>query len=446
MRMAKKLVSMFSLAVAMMTACYAQGAGEKGKPACDPWDCPERWGKTRQQVFQEVNSLQEKLQTKPPAEDERTSPAANAPEAKPPAAKETKPAAEPPKAQATLPPARGAAQPVEQQVPPLEWSDWQEVGTCGRSIGTPITLHVRLTKHDGKSDYGVRTRFANPEAYRASASGTADFLGDDGRGSRKKLAAAGEKTWKVPGQTEVLDPFSTAEQDLGTIFPSAPFQKVPTRIQRIDFQMAVTSYMSPPTRHDGYLSSTDFKDWERCSWTFRPVYREQTKDLPKTLPKAGPGLAPKAASAPPPQAEPRTEWQNLACRFEKTDRRNKNIDGSNTTVEVQTSELAVRNGMMELKRTYEASGYVPGKLFLLIVEGFEVPLRDIASVEDAGDSDAHWIKLNLGKIVSVSRKKRYTNGDESIEMEEYGDSITFCASSAAQKKELLEALRVSVKK
>jgi len=125
-----------------------------------------------------------------------------------------------------------AVAPMQDPAPPLSWQEWQSIGSCGG-----VDLFVAVSADDGRNDFELKIKIDNKNLHAIQT-----------RFSAFIQSEAGEKTYRSNVGLGRLNGGRTAEACsttpslcFGVLFPSAVFQKQPTRIAKLVAKLVLTN-------------------------------------------------------------------------------------------------------------------------------------------------------------------------------------------------------------
>jgi hypothetical protein len=149
-----------------------------------------------------------------------------------------------------LPPFRARAFRDATQIPAplLSWEDWKSIGSCGG-----VEYLVAISKDDGRNDFELKIKIDNQNSHTVQTRISATIESENGETTHRDNFGVG----RLNARRSVDACSTTPGLCLGTLFPSAVYQKTPTRIAKLTLtNVDVANIDAPPA----YASPSAYLD------------------------------------------------------------------------------------------------------------------------------------------------------------------------------------------
>jgi len=170
--------------------------------------------------------------------------------------------------------------------PPLTWQDWQLVGSCGG-----VDFLAAISADDGRNDFELKIKIDNTNTHAIQTHLNAVVESAEGEKRSRDNIGIG----RLNGKRAVDACSTTPSLCFGVLFPSAVFQKEPTRIAKMILtKVEVANIEAPPATASPGAFLEPFRDFPTTSCrdlsiTFEsgrgPAFIKLTDRCVKALPR-----------------------------------------------------------------------------------------------------------------------------------------------------------------
>ena len=141
----------------------------------------------------------------------------------------------------------------QDSAPLLSWQSWRLVGSCGG-----VDFFAAVSVDDGRNDFEVKLKLDNKQTHAIKTRLSAVVESADGRKESRDNIGIGRLNGK-----RAVDACSTAPSlCFGVLFPSAVFQKEPTRIAELSLtKVEVANIDAPPANASPAVHLDPYRDY-----------------------------------------------------------------------------------------------------------------------------------------------------------------------------------------
>jgi len=149
--------------------------------------------------------------------------------------------------------ARATPMPYQDPAPPLSWQDWQLIGSCGG-----VDYLAAISADDGRNDFELKIKIDNKNSHAVQTRLNAVIYSENDEKKYRDNVGLG----RLNGGRAAEACSTTPSLCFGTLFPSAVFQKQPTRIAKLVLtKIDVANIDAPPANASTAAYLDPYRDY-----------------------------------------------------------------------------------------------------------------------------------------------------------------------------------------